>query len=200
MAFNYHLVQTDFQPNLNNYCGGFALDAILFNLNVHAPQPIITYNGIQACQIGLGPNSQALVNASILGGTRISLPSSIAIFASQIMRTVGVFVNTQLVNTVVGFANVLPEERMRIQNNILYEDFHGYNPTLQNVLEDPNIDYTFFVVLVGDGGHWVAVKKEEGRYCMYDPADGSEIPFVFDEGGNNLPNNYTWNGVAIGIG
>ena len=37
MPFNFNLAQTGFQPNPNNCCGDYALDAILFDLNVHNP-------------------------------------------------------------------------------------------------------------------------------------------------------------------
>ena len=200
MAFNYILAQTAYHPYPNNYCGGFALDAILYDLNGHNPQPIETYNGIQASQNGLAANSQALINKPelIAGDTYISLPSSIAIYASQSNMHVNVcvFVNNVLVNAIPDFGDVLPEEKIRIQNNnILYTEFNGSH-TLQDVL-DQNELYSYYIVLVNEGGHWVAVKKENGRYCMYDPADGSETSF--DANGNILQC-YNWNGVAIGIG
>jgi hypothetical protein len=200
MPFNFNLAQTGFQPNPNNCCGDYALDAILFDLNVHnPPQPENTYHGIQVVQIGLAPNSQALVDASILGGTHISLPSSIAIYAHQLGMAAEVFVNTPLLIAAnIAFANVFPEETVRINNNhIQLLNFNGGNPTLQDILQDQNINYNHFVVLVNNGGHWVAVKREVNGFTMYDPANGAET--LFNTNGNNLPNHYVWSGVAIGI-
>lgn len=201
MPFNYILVQTGFHPNQNNCCGGYALDAILFDLNVHnPPQPEDTYHGIQVSQIGLAPypNSQALVDASIVGGTHISLPSSIAIYAHQLGRVVEVFVNATQIAANNNLVNVFPEEITRMNNNhILCQIFNVGNPTLQDVLQDQNIHYNHFVVLVNNGSHWVAVKRERNGFYMYDPANGADISF--NAIGNNLPNNYVWSGVAIGI-
>ena len=201
MAFNYNLAQTGFPPNPNNRCGGYALDAILFDLNVHnQPQPVNTYNGIQASQNGLAPCSQALVSNPVLiaGGTHISLPSSIAIFTQQLGRAVEVFVNRRQTVANIDFVNVLPEETARINNNnIPFSDFTGGYPTLQDVLQNQNIHYNHFVVLVNKGKHWVAVKREVNGFYMYDPANGAES--FFNANGNILLY-YNWSGVAIGIG
>jgi hypothetical protein len=201
MPFNFNLAQNGFHPNQNNCCGGYALDAILFDLNVHnPPQPENTYHGIQVSQIGLAPypNSQALVDATIIGGTHISLPSSIAIYTQQLGRAVEVFVNRPQTVANIAFVNVLPEEIVRMNNNLIqFQDFNGGNPTLQDVLQDQNIHYNHFVVLVNNGNHWVAVKREVNGFYMYDPQNGAE--FFFNANGNNLPH-YNWSGVAIGIG
>lgn len=93
---------------------------------------------------------------------------------------------------------MFPEETVRINNNhIQLLNFNGGNPTLQDILQDQNINYNHFVVLVNNGGHWVAVKREVNGFTMYDPANGAET--LFNTNGNNLPNHYVWSGVAIGI-
>jgi hypothetical protein len=188
--FNYDLNQNNaanFQPQPNNYCGGFALAAIINSFNngeaQNQPEPLTVYNQIQAQQVGIGANSQVLVNDMVQNGTNISLPSSIAICAQ---------VNYPLNPTVIygnhPFPNVIQEEVARLNAAGIQNDQHDGN--LQVLLNQQNK----YMVLVDNGRHWVAVENNKENWSMYDPANGQPVNVNIN---GNAIGNYQYSGVLI---
>jgi hypothetical protein len=165
VMFNYNLNQNNANPNPNNFCGGYALAAILNNRNnmvLNTPAPM--YNSIQNNQNGIGFHSQALINNTQINGTNICLPSSIAITAIQV----------NLIPRVV-YGNV-PFPPAIIQEELNRMQFHGIQTVinasgLNNLLL--NIQERYFIVLVNNGAHWIAVERTlNNGFDIYDPGTG----------------------------
>ncbi len=169
--FNYNLNQNNANPNQNNYCGGYALAAVLNavnNLQLNMPNPQNIYAAIQVNQAGLvGPNSQGLINGTQAGGTDICLPSSIAMTARQYRLT-----PTVLYGNPPFPAPVIQEElnRLQMQNIAVQQN----NVALAQLLLARTENY--FIVLVDNGQHWVAVEKLNNNFTVYDPGTGVITP------------------------
>lgn len=176
--FGYTLNQNTppIHPIPNNYCGGFALDAVRFNRFGGAPTPIDMYNLIQAHQAGVGGHSNTLITSLIMSGTSICLPSSIAITARGIFkREIVVFAGN-----CIPVPDVITEEQDRlITNGFPVFPF----TTLQRILTERLEMY--YITLVRGSQHWIALKKEiDGSFYAYDPGSGVDEPVTI--AGNNI--------------
>lgn len=155
-------------PTHNNFCGGFALNAVLVDLG-SGTCPIEVYMRIQDYQnkeiIKPYPNSSASIY--LLGnkssGTLMSLPSGIcAAFKDYVTdRTVTVCYNS---NFERGFLNnLISEEISRITGERL-----GMKIQALDVLYHETT-WKYILVLVNNK-HWIAVKHvKKDRFVCYDP-------------------------------
>lgn len=160
-------------PTPNNFCGGFALNAVLVDLG-RGTCPIEVYIRIQDYQnteiIKKNPKSAASIylqnNES--SGTRMSLPSGIcAAFKNYVTdRTVTVCYSSNFAEG--PFKNLIGEEISRITGEVGMEI---------QVLDGlyPETIRKYVLVLV-DNKHWIAVKKEKDSFTCYDPATGEAKP------------------------
>lgn len=183
MCFGKKLNQHDEIPSDNNYCGGFALDAVLTDLKIRSDvKPLATYKKIQTVQkekLDLRPMSISafFVGNTILNDTAMSLPSSIALVASREGLCVTVYINEELLkkelqkNTESFVETFIAEEKKQLgDHGIIIQDPKGYKDLATAAV---NSTASHFIVLVNDAQHWVAVKKEvNGSYTCYDPGTG----------------------------
>lgn len=158
-------------PTPNNFCGGFALNAVLVDLR-RGTCPIEVYIRIQDYQnteiIKKNPTSAASIylqdNES--SGTRMSLPSGIcsAFNRFQTDKKITVYYTTNFGHNPF-FENLIGEERGRIE---------ALGITVNPDSNLPKEGWTYVLILV-NGRHWIAVKRiEEGKnFICYDPATGN---------------------------
>lgn len=172
MCFGNRKCQNDPEyPSPNNYCGGFALSAILVELRIPGTDdPLVVYGKIQEYQnvnVRKGVCRDFLHDPTrIASGTYMSLPSGIcAAFNSY---NPGKSINVYCTSTFASkapFSDLLREEVGRIGEDKVH--------TITETSEISDCRYT--LVLVNDC-HWVAVKKEDGGvFVCYDPAEGTAI-------------------------
>ncbi|MDR2009317.1 MAG: hypothetical protein LBQ22_02405 [Bacteroidales bacterium] len=165
--FNYNFNQNNANPKSNNFCGGYALAAIfntIHNMQLNMPNPQNVYNNIQNNQVGVGINSQNLIQNTQINNTDISLPSSIAIAALQNnLIPIVIHGNTPFLQAVI------LEEINRIQAQAI--NIVQNNMNLNQVLLAQNENY--FIVLVNMGQHWIAIEKLKNNiFNIYDPGTG----------------------------
>ena len=159
-------------PHPNNFCGGFALNAVLAELRTGTGfnNPMEVYCKIQEYQTyNVAGNGYRFLHDTrfIVNGTLMSLPSGIcAAFNSYPTgKKVVVYYTTEFGSSPM-FGALIGEESGRITAlGIHVEVFDGALPT---------IDQSYVLVLVNDC-HWIAVKRiEEGKnFICYDPATGN---------------------------
>ena len=210
--FNFNHDQNAANPNPNNYCGGYSLAAIATRLQPmvnHNPQ--IVYNILRGSQVGLGQNSQILVNATNLGGTDILLPSTfLAAQYAQLNYELNMnqltFVQQALFPNNINVNNIIAEEIARI--NALGANLNQLNANinLQIFLNNDAVanNHQYWLVLVNNAAHWVAIEREQnGQYCIYNPAGGinenvtiANNQIMYNNGGH-FPHN--WSGIAISV-
>lgn len=176
MAFGNSLSQNRLEdckyPNPNNFCGGFALNAVLAEITPKFNNPMTVYCKIQEYQ-----NTDVLPGCKtydflhnptyIQNGTLMSLPSGIcAAFKNYVTdRTVTVCYNSNLKN--IFGVDIITEESGRITGERL-----GMKIQEEETLSPG--DWSYILVLVNKR-HWIAVKRiEEGKnFTCYDPANGN---------------------------
>lgn len=155
----------------NNFCGGFAANAILADMRATQETPMETYCRIQEKQIAsfdfkLQPITTNFIFRTITNGTLMSLPSSIcavlALHGSMAVCHTSFFTSSPLYS-------LWGEESNKL-SGIATIDKGNYDG-MDVMLQDYS-NYKYFLVLVNDR-HWVAVKKEEDKYVCYDPGNGS---------------------------
>lgn len=173
MCFGKNLCQKSYEPKDNNYCGGFALNAVLVDMG-RGTCPIEVYMRIQDYQdkeiIKKNPDSVAskYLLHNKLSDTLMSLPSGIcAAFKDYVTdRTVTVCYSSNFAEG--PFKNLIGEEISRITGEVGMEI---------QVLDGlyPETIRKYVLVLV-DNKHWIAVKKEKDSFTCYDPATGEAKP------------------------
>ncbi len=174
MAFGNSLSQNKPEnckyPNPNNFCGGFALNAVLAELRTGTGfnNPMEVYCKIQEYQTyNVAGNGYRFLHDTrfIVNGTLMSLPSGIcAAFNSYPTgKKVVVYYTTEFGSSPM-FGALIGEESGRITAlGIHVEVFDGDLPT---------IDQSYVLVLVNDC-HWIAVKNETTSFTCYDPDSGN---------------------------
>lgn len=184
-------------PTPNNFCGGFALNAVLVDLG-SGTRPIEVYMRIQDYQnkeiIKKNPKSEAskYLQDNKLSGTLMSLPSGIcAAFKDYVTdRTVTVCYNTNFERG--PFENLISEEISRITDKRL-----GMKT---QALDDLYPDWEYILVLVNNK-HWIAVKHvKKDKFVCYDPDGGKDSDgSTMGEAIGNLRKEYKISGLYICI-
>ena len=173
MAFGNSLSQNKPEnckyPNPNNFCGGFALNAVLADISPKFDNPMAIYCKIQEYQTyHVAGNGYRFLHDTrfIVNGTLMSLPSGIcAAFNSyQTDKKITVYYTTIFEHTPI-FEDLIREEHRRIK---------ALGITVNPDIDLPETDWTYVLILV-HGCHWIAVKRiEEGKkFTCYDPANGN---------------------------
>lgn len=190
-------------PTPNNFCGGFALNAVLVDLG-SGTCPIEVYMRIQDYQnkeiIEKNPESKASIY--LLGnkssGTLMSLPSGIcAAFKDYVTdRTVTVCYSSNFKSDF--FKDLIPEEIRRITDERLGMKTQALDGSLDDLY--PETIWKYILVLVNNK-HWIAVKHvKKDKFVCYDPdggkdSDGSTIGKAIE----NLRKGYVISGLYICI-
>lgn len=187
MCFGNNENQRNYLPHDNNYCGGFALNAVLTDLGMTTGGPKDTYDQILNKQTGKmcpDSNSGEFISGKKLNETVILLPSSIAMEAENRGLKAKVYYAPSVKSSFGGIMNEELEKLGNIAMEMNEDDF--WDEVNLNAA-----DSIYFIVLVS-GCHWVAVKKiDENNFICYDPADGactkevSNIPEVIESAGYN---------------
>lgn len=158
-------------PTPNNFCGGFALNAVLVDLG-SGTCPIEVYMRIQDYQnkeiIEPYPESEAskYLQDNKSSGTLMSLPSGIcAAFKDYVTdRTVTVCYGSNFESGPL--KNLISEEISRITDKRL-----GMKT---QALDDLYPDWEYILVLVNNK-HWIAVKHvKKDKFVCYDPDGGKD--------------------------
>lgn len=186
-------------PTPNNFCGGFALNAVLVDLG-NGTCPIEVYMRIQDYQnkeiIEKNPKSEAskYLQDNKLSGTLMSLPSGIcAAFKDYVTdRTVTVCYSS---NFERGFLNnLISEEIRRITDARL-----GMKA---QALDDLYHETTWkYILVLVNNKHWIAVKHvKEDKFVCYDPDEGKDSDgSTMGEAIKNLRKEYVISGLYICI-
>lgn len=169
MCFGNNKRQGDCRPQKNNYCGGFALDAVLTDGNSKDSNPIGTYENIQKVQdekmINDSESEQFIKFSKIQGnGTVMLLPSSIAIEAASKDLEAMVYYDSSVNSS---FELIIADELAKLKEKVTkIEEDNFWNEVNLKAAD-------YFIVLVGLC-HWVAVKKiDDNKFVCYDPDNGS---------------------------
>lgn len=197
--------QNQINPNPNNCCGGFALAAVVNQLNLNGGLPalpalpdhaiinatlnpdnilgITTYLAIQNIQDNFaagGPQENFVNNIGPVHGTRRSLPSAIVITA--IMAGIGRTDITVHYDSIALLALGFPANVIAAEINMLTR----LGITLHNT---PGLVYAapganeFDIILCNGGGHWISDDNAD----YYNPDDGTNnnnlagIPAIFSD-------------------
>lgn len=186
-------------PTPNNFCGGFALNAVLVDLG-SGTRPIEVYMRIQDYQnkeiIKPYPNSSASIYllGNKLSGTLMSLPSGIcAAFKDYVTdRTVTVCYNSIFKSDFS--EDLMAEEISRITGERL-----GMKTQALDALYH-EITWDYILVLVNNK-HWIAVKHvKEDKFVCYDSDEGKDSDgSTMGEAIKNLRKEYVISGLYICI-
>lgn len=184
-------------PTPNNFCGGFALNAVLVDLG-SGTCPIEVYMRIQDYQnkeiIEPYPESEAskYLQDNKSSGTLMSLPSGIcAAFKDYVTdRTVTVCYGSNFESGPL--KNLISEEISRITDKRL-----GMKT---QALDDLYPDWEYILVLVNNK-HWIAVKHvKKDKFVCYDPDGGKDSDgSTMGEAIGNLVREYKISGLYICI-
>ena len=185
-------------PTPNNFCGGFALNAVLVDLG-SGTCPIEVYMRIQDYQnkeiIEPYPESKAskYLQDSKSSGTLMSLPSGIcAAFKDYVTdRTVTVCYNSNFERG--PFENLISEEISRITDKRL--------DMKTQVLDDLSETTWKYILVLVDNKHWIAVKHvNKDKFVCYDPAEGKDSDgSTMGKAIENLRKEYVISGLYICI-
>lgn len=185
-------------PTPNNFCGGFALNAVLVDLG-SGTCPIEVYMRIQDYQnkeiIEPYPESEAskYLHDNKSSGTLMSLPSGIcAAFKDYVTdRTVTVcygsnFESGPLKNLISEEISRITDKRLDMKTQALYD------------LSETTWDYILVLV---NNKHWIAVKHvKEDKFVCYDPDEGKDSDgSTMGEAIKNLRKEYVISGLYICI-
>lgn len=184
-------------PTPNNFCGGFALNAVLVDLG-SGTCPIEVYMRIQDYQnkeiIEPYPESEAskYLQDNKSSGTLMSSPSGIcAAFKDYVTdRTVTVCYGSNFESGPL--KNLISEEISRITDKRL-----GMKT---QALDDLYPDWEYILVLVNNK-HWIAVKHvKKDKFVCYDPDGGKDSDgSTMGEAIGNLRKEYKISGLYICI-
>ena len=190
-------------PTPNNFCGGFALNAVLVDLG-SGTRPIEVYMRIQDYQnkeiIKPYPNSSASIYllGNKLSGTLMSLPSGIcAAFKDYVTdRTVTVCYSSNFKSDF--FKDLIPEEIKRITDKRLGMKTQALDDSLDDLY--PETTWEYILVLVNNK-HWIAVKHvKKDEFVCYDPDGGKDSDgSTMGEAIKNLRKEYVISGLYICI-
>lgn len=186
-------------PTPNNFCGGFALNAVLVDLG-SGTCPIEVYMRIQDYQnkeiIKPYPESKASIYllGNKLSGTLMSLPSGIcAAFKDYVTdRTVTVCYNSIFESYFS--EDLMAEEICRITDKRLGMKIQALDKLY------PEIPWEYTLVLVNNK-HWIAVKHvNKDKFVCYDPAEGKDSDgSTMGKAIENLRKEYVISGLYICI-
>lgn len=186
-------------PTSNNFCGGFALNAVLVDLG-SGTRPIEVYMRIQDYQnkeiIKKNPKSAAskYLQDNKSSGTLMSLPSGIcAAFKDYVTdRTVTVCYNSIFKSDFS--EDLMAEEISRITGERL-----GMKTQALDALYH-EITWDYILVLVNNK-HWIAVKHvKEDKFVCYDSDEGKDSDgSTMGEAIKNLRKEYVISGLYICI-
>ena len=186
-------------PTSNNFCGGFALNAVLVDLG-SGTRPIEVYMRIQDYQnkeiIKPYPESKASIYllGNKLSGTLMSLPSGIcAAFKDYVTdRTVTVCYNSIFESYFS--EDLMAEEICRITDKRLGMKIQALDKLY------PEIPWEYILVLVNNK-HWIAVKHvKKDKFVCYDPDEGKDSDgSTMGEAIENLRKEYVISGLYICI-
>lgn len=178
MAFGKNLCQNDekYTPRPNNYCGGFAMSAILADLN-DGIDPIEVYDEIQEIQkdVKSGPLYGIIEQMKELGnGTNICLPSSMVKMAQEAGFKVDLKYSGEL-----GFNDA--EIKADLGRCGMGGKDKESKETVIGCFSDKDIKY--YLVLVNNC-HWIAVKRKTkgDGFSVYDPGSGANNKFATYQG------------------
>lgn len=158
----------------NNRCGGYALYAVLSDLSGDQNMnPIEIYDRIQGCQAGVPKELGDLIKAmSGDSGTNISLPSSLVRCAQsyELAATIHYKSDWEIMNCG-------PEMMSSFINLENTRSGHHTRPVEsdEKLFGVFNSGIPYFLVLVNNDKHWIAVKREPNRqqFTIYDPGVGN---------------------------
>ena len=173
MAFGNSLSQNKPEnckyPNPNNFCGGFALNAIIVDISPEFDDPMAIYCKIQEYQTyHVSGNGYKFLHDTrfIENGTLMSLPSGIcsAFNSFPTDKKISVYYTSDFKHTPI-FEYLIREEHRRIE---------ALGITVNPDSNLPKEGWTYALILV-NGRHWIAVKRieEEKNFICYDPATGN---------------------------
>lgn len=155
-------------PYPNNFCGGFALNAVLADM-MRGSSPMAVYMLIQEYQkhiLDASPSETSrYLTSSRTNGTLMSLPSGICTAFKECTtgRIVTVYYTTNFGHDPF-FGNLIGEERGRIE---------ALGITVNPDSNLPKEGWTYVLILV-NGRHWIAVKRVNvDKFVCYDPASGT---------------------------
>lgn len=185
-------------PTPNNFCGGFALNAVLVDLG-SGTCPIEVYMRIQDYQNKeiIEKNPESAASKYLLGnkssGTLMSLPSGIcAAFKDYVTdRTVTVCYNSNFESGPL--KNLISEEISRITDKRL--------DMKTQVLDDLSETTWKYILVLVDNKHWIAVKHVKGdKFVCYDPDEGKDSDgSTMGKAIENLRKKYVISGLYICI-
>lgn len=190
MPFGNNQNQNNHQPANNNRCGGYALYAVLNDFFENdAKAPMVIYNQIQKCQADVPKELGDLIKAmSGDSETNISLPSSLVRCAQsyELAATIHYKRDWKIMNRepemMSSFINL--ENGRSGGNTIKVENDHLFDVF--------NFDIPYFLVLVNNDTHWIAVKREPDRqhFTIYNPGDGNAETVGTNEIQSHLTTHY----------
>ena len=170
MCFGNRLLQTNETPKNNNYCGGFAVAAVLNDNSGMIRNPKIIYDQIQDVQnqsLEGSSVSSKFIEGNIIEGTSITLPSSIVKYLKNEDRNVMVYYTLDIIEL---FTTRFFEEELEKLKNI------GIQVNMIDKVDEYVrllTDSSYHIILV-NGIHWMAIKiKDDKNYEYYDPAIGA---------------------------
>ena len=175
MAFGNGYCQNETgYPAGNNYCGGFALCAILNDIESKELEPLVVYGQVQEKQKYLGDPLARLIKEKSKGSeTNICLPSSLARCAAEDYR---------VENPIILYSKEwsMPDTIIEASCSLyMSTDIVGSDDWKSRINDEA---FKYFLFLVQDDNHWIAVKrKDDGDFLVYDPADGKEVEKDKDE-------------------
>ena len=154
-------------PYPNNFCGGFALNAVLADM-MRGSSPMAVYMLIQEYQkhiLDASPSeTSCYLTSSRTNGTLMSLPSGICDAFNKYTtgKSVTVYYNADFAAS--DFKDLINEEKDRIEKLRMHvEEFEG---------DISKKGWSYALVLV-NGCHWIAVKNETTSFTCYDPDSGN---------------------------
>lgn len=200
MAFGNSLSQNEPEnckyPSPNNFCGGFALNAVLAEIISEFNNPMTVYCKIQEYQTyNVAGNGYKFLHDTrfIVNGTLMSLPSGIcsAFNSFPTDKKISVYYTTIFEHTPI-FEDLIKEEHRRIE---------ALGITVNPNRDLPKEGWTHVLILV-NGRHWIAVKRiEEGeKFICYDPGEGKNSEGdTMEKAIENLEEEYEISGLYICI-
>lgn len=162
------------QGSGNNRCGGYALYAVLNDFFENdAKAPMVIYNQIQKCQADVPKELGDLIKAmSGNSGTNISLPSSLVRCAQLFSLEAIIYYKSdwEIMNCKPGMmSSFINSENGRSGGNTIKVESE------KELFDVFNSDIPYFLVLVNNDTHWIAVKRESDNlnFTIYNPGDGN---------------------------
>lgn len=159
-------------PNPNNFCGGFALNAVLSDLAEleEFDDAMNVYCQIQTYQkeaVSIESVGYVFLHMSMMNGTFMSLPSGIcaAFDRYNTGREIAVCYTPGFAGS--RWCDLINEETIRLKDlkvNVVPME-----------TESPDTDMWLYVLVLVNNCHWVAVRKSNEGFVCYDPKTGKAI-------------------------